>query len=150
VYETCRDRIIPLFPVISVSESLLADKATDEHVNKYAAIDPHSTPPTPLPHIVRMIHCAIASRSRTVPTHIQQSILSSLHNLLSGPEMAKVVTSRSLGNIQVLLLLAMCDDLNGADAVGANETVWQNVGTAVRMAFGIVRVLGLLAEPELT
>jgi hypothetical protein len=64
--------------------------------------------------------------------------------------MAKVVTSRSLGNIQVLLLLAMCDDLNGADAVGANETVWQNVGTAVRMAFGIVRVLGLLAEPELT
>ncbi|GFZ44923.1 hypothetical protein JCM24511_02649 [Saitozyma sp. JCM 24511] len=137
LYETCRDRIIPLFPVISVSESLLADKATDEHVNKYAAIDPHSTPPTPLPHIVRMIHCAIASRSRTVPTHIQQSILSSLHSLLSGPEMAKIVTSRSLGNIQVLLLLAMCDDLNGADAVAANETVWQNVGTAIRMAFGI-------------
>jgi hypothetical protein len=97
-----------------------------------------------------MIHCAIASRSRTVPTHIQQSILSSLHHLLSGPEMAKIVTSRSLGNIQVLLLLAMCDDLNGADAVGANETVWQNVGTAVRMAFGIVRALSLLAKHGLT
>jgi hypothetical protein len=43
----------------------------------------------------------------------------------------------------------MCDDLNGADAVAANETVWQNVGTAIRMAFGIVRARSLLAKLQL-
>ncbi|KAL7423535.1 hypothetical protein Q5752_001115 [Cryptotrichosporon argae] len=134
---TCRDSIIPYFPVISVSESLLADKASDEHVTKYAAIDPHSTPPTPLPHIVRMIHCAIASRSRAVPERVRQSVLASLHNLVSGAEMAKVVASRSLGNIQVLILLSMCDDLNAPDPIGAEETVWQNVGRAIRMALAI-------------
>lgn len=138
VYETCRDRIIPLFPVISVSESLLADKANESHVDKYAAVDPNSTPSTPLPHIVRMIHCAIASRARDVPETIRQSILTSLHSLLLGPEMAKVASVRCLGSVQVLLLLSMCDELHAADAVQARENAWQNVGTAIRMGFAIV------------
>ena len=64
--------------------------------------------------------------------------MSSLHRLLSGPEMAKIVATRCLGTVQVLVLLSMCDDLNGSSAVGASETVWQNVGSAIRIGFGIV------------
>ncbi|WWC87422.1 uncharacterized protein L201_002311 [Kwoniella dendrophila CBS 6074] len=108
LYETCRDKIIPLFPVISVSESLLAVKANDSHVDKYAAVDPRSTPPTPLPLIVRMIHCAVASD-----------------------------LGNCLGSVQVLILLSLCDDLNGANAGDASENVWQNVGTAARMGFAL-------------
>lgn len=85
-----------------------------------------------------MIHCAIASRARDVPEAIRQSILTSLHNLLLGPEMAKVASTRCLGSVQVLLLLSMCDELHAADAVQARENAWQNVGTAIRMAFAIV------------
>lgn len=136
VYETCRDRIIPLFPIISVSESLLADKASEEHVAKYASVD--RNPPTPLPHIVRMIHCAIAAASRDVPADVRKCVLSSLHRLLAGPEMAKITATRCLGTVQVLILLSMCDDLNGSNAIGASEAVWQNVGTAARIGFGIV------------
>lgn len=139
VYETCRDRIIPLFPVISVSESLLADKASDDHVAKYASVDRH--PPTPLPHIVRMIHCAIAAASRDLPADIRSNVWASLHRLLTGPEMTKIAATRCLGTVQVLILLSMCDDLNGPSAVGASEAVWQNVGSAIRMGFGIVSVL---------
>ncbi|OCF35093.1 hypothetical protein I316_03133 [Kwoniella heveanensis BCC8398] len=137
LYETCRDRIIPFFPVISVSESLLADKATPAHVDKYAAVDPRSTPPTPLPHIVRMVHCAIASCSRDVPERIRQSVRTSLHSLLLGPEMVKLTSTRCLGSVQVLLLLSMCEDLNGSDAGEARETAWQNIGTASRTAFAL-------------
>nr|XP_018263463.1 uncharacterized protein I303_03332 [Kwoniella dejecticola CBS 10117]OBR85621.1 hypothetical protein I303_03332 [Kwoniella dejecticola CBS 10117] len=137
LYETCRDKIIPLFPVISVSESLLADKANDAHVDKFAAVDPKSTPPTPLPLIVRMIHCAIASRSREVPEYIQRSLQSSLHSLLLGPEMQKLVTTRCLGSIQVLVLLSMCEDLCGANAGDASENVWHNIGMAARMGFAL-------------
>nr|XP_019044460.1 hypothetical protein I302_06371 [Kwoniella bestiolae CBS 10118]OCF23390.1 hypothetical protein I302_06371 [Kwoniella bestiolae CBS 10118] len=126
-----------LTSLISVSESLLADKASAAHVDKYAAVDPRSTPPTPLPLIVRMIHCAIAARSRDVPEHIQKSLLSSLHSLLLGPEMQKLAATRCLGSIQVLLLLSMCEDLNGPDAGDASENVWQNVGTAARMGFAL-------------
>ncbi|WWC93569.1 hypothetical protein V866_000404 [Kwoniella sp. B9012] len=133
LYETCRDRIIPLFPVISVSESLLADKASAAHVDKYAAVDPRSTPPTPLPLIVRMIHCAVAAQSRDVPEYIRRSLTSSLHSLMTGPEMQKLANTRCLGSIQVLLLLSMCEDLNSPDAGDASENVWQNVGTAARM-----------------
>lgn len=136
VYETCRDRIIPLFPIISVSESLLADKASDEHVAKYASVD--RNPPTPLPHMVRMIHCAIAATSREVPQDVRNSVLTSLHRLLAGPEMAKIAATRCLGTVQVLILLSMCEDLNGPNAVGAGEAVWQNVGSAIRIGFGIV------------
>ena len=143
MYETCRDRIIPLFPIISVSESLLADKASDEHVAKYASVD--RNPPTPLPHIVRMIHCAIAAASRNVPADVRSSVFTSLHRLLTGPEMTKISTTRCLGTVQVLLLLSMCDDLNGSSAVGASETVWQNVGSAIRMGFGIVGLTARLA-----
>lgn len=138
MYETCRDRIIPLFPVISVSESLLADRANESHVTKYAPVDPNSTPGTPLPQIVRMIHCAVASRSREVPEAIRRSILASLHSLLLGPEMAKIASTRCLGSIQVLMLLSMCDDLLAPDGTQARENQWQNIGTAVRMAFAIV------------
>jgi hypothetical protein len=53
--------------------------------------------------------------------------------------MAKIVNTRCLGSIQVLVLLSMNDDLNGPSAVGATESVWQNVGNATRMGFGIVR-----------
>jgi hypothetical protein len=120
-----------------VSESLLADKASDDHVAKFASIDPN--PPTPLPHIVRMIHCALAASSRTVSHNIRDNVKSSLHRLLAGPEMAKIVNTRCLGSIQVLVLLSMNDDLNGPSAVGATESVWQNVGNATRMGFGIVR-----------
>jgi len=150
VYETCRDRIIPLFPVISVSESLLADRANESHVSKYAPVDPNSTPGTPLPQIVRMIHCAVASRSREVPETIRRSILSSLHSLLLGPEMAKIASTRCLGSIQVLMLLSMCDDLLAADGTQARENQWQNVGTAVRMAFAIVSDLNTIAFPDRT
>ena len=85
-----------------------------------------------------MIHCAIAAVSRDVPSGIRNSVISSLHRLLSGPEMAKIVATRCLGTVQVLVLLSMCDDLNGSSAVGASETVWQNVGSAIRIGFGIV------------
>jgi len=139
VYETCRDRVIPLFPIISVSESLLADKASDDHVAKYASVD--RNPPTPLPHIVRMIHCAIAAASRDLPANVRDNVLASLHRLLTGPEMTKIAATRCLGTVQVLILLSMCDDLNGSSAVGASEAVWQNVGSAIRMGFGIVSVL---------
>ncbi|WWC69091.1 uncharacterized protein I206_103027 [Kwoniella pini CBS 10737] len=137
LYETCRDKIIPLFPVISVSESLLADKANDAHVDKYAPVDPKSTPPTPLPLVVRMLHCAIASRSREVPESIQRSLQSSLHSLLLGPEMQRVASARCLGSIQVLVLLSMCEDLCAPDAADASENVWQNIGIAARMGFAL-------------
>lgn len=136
VYQTCRDHIIPFFPVISVSESLLADKASDEHVAKYASVD--RNPPTPLPHIVRMIHCTIAALSREVPSGIRENVVTSLHRLLAGPEMAKIASTRCLGSVQVYILLSMCDDLNRSGGLGGEEAVWQNVGNAVRMGFGIV------------
>lgn len=143
VYETCRDRIIPLFPVISVSESLLADRANQTHVDKYAQVDPNSTPPTPLPHIVRMIHCAIASRSRDVPFGIRASILHSLHNLLQGPEFLRIASTRCLASVQVLMLLNMCDEIHAPDGIQARENLWQHLGTAVKSAFAIVSPMSL-------
>ena len=121
-----------------MSESLLTDKVSEEHVSKFAAIDPNSVPPTPLPNLVRMIHCAIAARSRDVPEHIRQSLLSAVHGLRNGPEITKIIASRSLASIQVLLSLSVCDDLNNPDANEALEVVWQNVGAAARIGFGIV------------
>lgn len=95
----------------------------------------------------------MAARSRDVPLRIRESLLSTLHALLAGPEMAKIIASRSLGSVQVLLLLSMCDDLNGPDAAVTTETVWQNIGTAIRTAIGIVsrdeyRADGIGTSPE--
>lgn len=91
-----------------------------------------------------MIHCAIAAASRDLPADIRNNVWASLHRLLTGPEMTKIALTRCLGTVQVLILLSMCDDLNGPSAVGASEAVWQNVGSAIRMGFGIVSVLSWL------
>lgn len=85
-----------------------------------------------------MIHCAIAALSRDVPTEIRSNVLSSLHRLLSGPEMSKIAATRCLGSVQVYVLLSMCNDLNRPGGLGSEEVVWHNVGNAIRMAFGIV------------
>lgn len=126
-----------------IPASLLADQATEDHVSRYAAVDPASTPPTPLPHIVRMIHCALAARSRDVPEEIRKHVLTALHSLLTGPEMTKIIATNCLASVQVLMLLSMCDDLNGSDAGAADGAVWRNVGTAIRIATYIVSSLSL-------
>lgn len=107
-------------------------------MHKYAAIDSHSTPPTPLPQVVRLIHCALASLSREVPAEIRDSVLEKLLALLPGPEMSEICRIDCLGSIQVLLLLSMSDELNGADSGSGAAAVWRNVGTATRMASAIV------------
>lgn len=52
--------------------------------------------------------------------------------------MANIANTRSLGSVQVYLLLSMCDDLNRPGSLGQEEAVWDNVGKAIRMGFGIV------------
>lgn len=88
--------------------------------------------------MVRLIHCALASLSREVPAEIRDNVLEKLLALLPGPEMSEISRIDCLGSIQVLLLLSMSDELNGADSGSGAAAVWRNVGTATRMASAIV------------
>ena len=124
--------------MVSVSESLLTESATADHLNKYISIDTKSSPPTPLPRIVRMIHCALAARSRLVPSRVRDSVMTNLRNLLASPEMVGLSSTQSLGSVQVLTLLCLCDDLNHADGLMASEAAWRNAGLASRTAFSVV------------
>lgn len=126
-------------PELTTDSSVLADKADEEHVQKFSQVNSTSIPATPLPKIVRLVHIALAAQSREVPGEIRNSLLSTLHALLAGPDVIKMMATSCLNTIQVLLLIGMNEDLNGPEGSDVKGAVWRNIGSALRMAFSIVR-----------
>lgn len=129
--------IITMFPVISASESASVSGKNFPPGNwwqRYNTWSYNSTPPTPIPRVVRLIHCALASLSREVPYKIRHSILTALHEHLNNGESAKLSQTTTLANAQVLILLGMNQDLHSYEESTAMSMMWQRVGTGLRMA----------------
>lgn len=155
-----------MFPVISASERwvleffeqpLQADRPDSASVSgndfppgnwwqRYNTWSYNSTPPTPIPHVVRLIHCALASLSREVPYKIRHSILTALHEHLNNGESAKLSQTTTLANAQVLILLGMNQDLHSYEESTAMSMMWQRVGTGLRMATELVGLLSLHSQ----
>ncbi|KAL7421070.1 hypothetical protein Q5752_003954 [Cryptotrichosporon argae] len=133
LYETASTKIITVFPVISKHESMLNDEPDAKYCEQFIELHHSSTPPTPLPEVVRIIHCALAAMSRTVPHGVRQRLLSALHGVLLGPSFARLSSISTLASVQVLVLLCMCDELNGDDTY-LSSSMWLKLGTAIRMA----------------
>nr|XP_018260629.1 uncharacterized protein I303_07555 [Kwoniella dejecticola CBS 10117]OBR82787.1 hypothetical protein I303_07555 [Kwoniella dejecticola CBS 10117] len=130
LYDTASERIIPIFPVISKHESLINDQPDEKYWERFVEMHHNSAPPTPLPGIVRIIHCALAAMSREVPSDIRQNILSTLQNLLVGPELDRIRRTSTIASVQVLVSLTICDELSG----NGISSSWLQLGEAIRMA----------------
>ncbi|KAK8864133.1 hypothetical protein IAR55_001379 [Kwoniella newhampshirensis] len=135
LYDTCLQRVITLFPVVSATESaFITDKPPDIWWQRFSVWHANSTPPSPLPPVVRLIHCTLASLSRDVPSTIRRSLLSALHEYLEGGQIAAVSKLSSLPHAQVLLLLSMNMELHSNEGSSAISMTWQRAGVGIRMA----------------
>ena len=111
-------------------------------------LHPNSTPPTPLPAVVRVIHCALAAMSREVPEDIRRHTLALLQHHLDSKDYSKLYCTPSLSSIQVLVLLTMNDELNEIDHGGGDS--WLKLGNAVRMAQTLVSKPCIANSQQLT
>ncbi|WVW84359.1 hypothetical protein I302_106393 [Kwoniella bestiolae CBS 10118] len=133
-----RMRIVPVHPVISISET----------ASLFAWIrkpNLDSTPPTPLPRILRLIICAVPAQWRAVPKDIRQSLRVTISSQLEDPKASTCLRASSLGNLQTLSVLAMSADL----LPSSKYENWINTGTTIRMAqeIGLHRELPSDAVP---
>ncbi|WWD18843.1 hypothetical protein CI109_103298 [Kwoniella shandongensis] len=135
LFDTCLQRVIPLFPVISATEAACGTgKPPEMWWHRFSVWHTNSGPPTPLPPVVRLIHCTISSLSRDVPPSIRRSLLSALHEHLDNGEIAALSKTSSLANAQVLLLLSMNLELHAHEGSSAVSLLWQRAGVGLRMA----------------
>ncbi|WVQ84259.1 hypothetical protein IAT38_006411 [Cryptococcus sp. DSM 104549] len=135
LYATALQRVIPLFPVVSASESVCSSGTPPgSWYDLYTTWSFNSTPPSPMPHIVRLIHWCLPALSRDTPQPIRHSLLSTLHEHLDSGEIARLSGTTTLANAQVLVLLSMNQDLNSYEESTAVSMQWQRVGTGLRMA----------------
>jgi hypothetical protein len=132
---TCQHAFIPLFPAVSVHErlgssslplrpsdplplclsnsliscSLGSRGPSPDFYAHFGIFHVNSTPPTPLPPVLRLILCAIPAMSRQVPPAIRDGILSGLNTALDSMDFS--LGMGSLARIQLHLLLSVNDGL---------------------------------------
>ncbi|WWC94419.1 hypothetical protein V866_001261 [Kwoniella sp. B9012] len=133
-----RMRIVPVHPVVSISET----------ASLFAWIrkpNLDSTPPTPLPRILRLIICAVPAQWRAVPKDIRQSLRVTISSQLEDHKTSAFLRASSLGNLQTLSVLSMSSDLLPA----SKYENWINTGMTIRMAqeIGLHRELPNEAVP---
>jgi hypothetical protein len=75
--------------------------------------------------------------SREVSAGIRQNVLSSLQNSLASIEFERLCRTSTISSIQVLILLTMCDELNG----NGSASPFLKLGAAIRMAQELVSAL---------
>jgi hypothetical protein len=75
--------------------------------------------------------------SRDVSAEIRQNVLSSLQNSLASVEFERLCRTSTISSIQVLILLTMCDELNG----NGSTSPFLKLGAAIRMAQELVSAL---------
>ncbi|KAK6907949.1 hypothetical protein I203_101950 [Kwoniella mangroviensis CBS 8507] len=118
-------RIIPVWPVASVHESLGSEGPTEEFLQTFITHHPESAPITPPPRATRLALCTLAAMSRDVPSNIRESLLSALNAAVDAHDFA----TSSLSTVQLLLLLSVNDVL--ANEIGRPGRAVYN---ATRMA----------------
>ncbi|ORY26773.1 hypothetical protein BCR39DRAFT_540169 [Naematelia encephala] len=133
-----RRKIVPVFPVISISESAsLFPWIRTPNIN--------STPPTPLPRLLRLLICSVPAQWRSVPKDVRQSLRVTLLPLMEGEPGRLMTRSSSLGNLQSLLSLYLSREVLPT----SKRESWLNVGLAIRMAqeIGLHRDIPVEAVP---
>ncbi|WWD00931.1 hypothetical protein V866_007869 [Kwoniella sp. B9012] len=129
----CITKVLPVFPVVTVSECVGRDKPSDIFWQYYTMKENDSTPHSPLPKIVRLVQYGLASMSRSVPTPIRQSIVKAVREELD----ATLQTSKqaSLSTVQLLITLSMSLELHDDDPTENRSLLWQRTGSGIRGAF---------------
>ncbi|WVW85172.1 hypothetical protein I302_107210 [Kwoniella bestiolae CBS 10118] len=118
-------RIIPVFPVVSVHESLGTEGPTEEFLQTFITHHPESAPTTPLARATKIALCTLAAMSRDVPSAIRDSLLTALNAAVEAHDF----DTSSLSTVQLLLLLSVNDVL--ANEIGRPGRAVYN---ATRMA----------------
>ncbi|WVQ73706.1 hypothetical protein IAR50_003286 [Cryptococcus sp. DSM 104548] len=126
---SCQRSFLPLFPAVSVHESLGRRIPTPEFEAIFGNFHINSTPPTSLPQVFRLLICAIPAASRGVPVHIRESIFSALNSSLDSMDFSMGMAS--LSNVQIHLLMSVNDGLWKRGPMG------RAVYAATRMATGL-------------
>ncbi|ODO09208.1 hypothetical protein I350_02808 [Cryptococcus amylolentus CBS 6273] len=126
---SCQRSFLPLFPAVSVHESLGRRIPTPEFEAIFGNFHINSTPPTSLPQVFRLLICAIPAASRGVPVHIRESIFSALNSALDSMDFSMGMAS--LSNVQMHLLMSVNDGLWKRGPMG------RAVYAATRMATGL-------------
>ncbi|RSH94936.1 hypothetical protein EHS25_000020 [Saitozyma podzolica] len=121
---TCQHAFIPLFPAVLGSRG-----PSPDFYAHFGIFHVNSTPPTPLPPVLRLILCAIPAMSRQVPPAIRDGILSGLNTALDSMDFS--LGMGSLARIQLHLLLSVNDGLWRRGPMG------RPVYAATRMAMGL-------------
>nr|XP_019007474.1 uncharacterized protein I206_07732 [Kwoniella pini CBS 10737]OCF46255.1 hypothetical protein I206_07732 [Kwoniella pini CBS 10737] len=126
-------KILPVFPVVTVSESMGREQPPDTFWQYYTMKDYDSTPHSPLPKIVRLVHYGLASMSRAVPVPIRQSIIRAVREELD--DTLQPSRQNSLSTVQLLVSLFISLDLHHDNPTESRSLLWQRVGTGIRGAF---------------
>ncbi|ORY28188.1 fungal-specific transcription factor domain-domain-containing protein [Naematelia encephala] len=117
-----RMRIIPVNPIVSISETVgLFPWIRKPHLD--------SIPPTPLPRLLRLIVCSVPAQWRAVPKEIRESLHVTLQSQMDGGGGSALMRTSSLGNVQTLLVLAI-----SLEVLRTRRESWLTVGLAIRMA----------------
>ncbi|WVQ78697.1 hypothetical protein IAT38_000784 [Cryptococcus sp. DSM 104549] len=117
-----RMRLVPIFPVVTISE-------TASLFPWIRVPDINSTPPSPLPRLLRLVVCAVPAQWRSVPRDIRQSLRLTLASQLDGMAGLGLTRASSLGNLQTMLVLSMSTEVLET----SRRESWLNVGLAIRM-----------------
>nr|XP_019043146.1 hypothetical protein I302_07717 [Kwoniella bestiolae CBS 10118]OCF22076.1 hypothetical protein I302_07717 [Kwoniella bestiolae CBS 10118] len=128
----CITKILPVFPVVTVSECVGRDKPSDIFWQYYTMKENDSTPHSPLPKIVRLVHYGLASMSRSVPTAIRKSIVKAVREELDATSQTSKQTS--LSTVQLLITLSISLELHDDDPTENRSLLWQRTGSGIRGA----------------
>jgi hypothetical protein len=97
---------------------------------------------SPIPRTLgKLAVCALAALSREIPPRIFLSLFHTLSSRMEGEDGTRLLRISNLGNIQVLLLLGVSSELHALTTNQGGSFSWLTVGSAIRMALDIVRII---------
>jgi len=128
---------LPYYPVLSLAELSTLEPAMALAFSSTEMLPPTNTLPKPL---AQLVVCSIAALSKEVPRRVAQSLFRSLRFRLDGDEGNRLMRRSCMGNVQTLLLLSVSAELHDSSTSEGGSRSWLTLGTAVRMAFDLVRL----------
>lgn len=123
------------FPAMAdsrLTSSLGPNGSTPDFLESFVHFHSDSTPPTPLPPVIRLVLCAIPAMSRTVPVSVREGLLLAVNTALDSMDFS--LGMASLANIQLHLMMSVNDNLWKRGPCG------RAAYAAARMAIGLVRL----------
>lgn len=129
---------LPVCSILSLSELCYLDP----RLPAPALVDVDSPTLSPLPRSLgKLAVCALAALSREIPPRIFLSLFHTLFSRMEGEDGTRLLRISNLGNVQVLLLLGVSSELHALTTNQGGSFSWLTVGSAIRMALDIVRII---------